>query len=130
MDLTNFHWPVKATSNPLPPCTDYFDEAFLFTLDLSSSRDDRYYNLHTATFIPLYSLLMWRRHFGPLAPPGYRVVLMPASEQFNIKARTEAIFLNFFWSILGLFFICFFVCLMFRRWTGKVRRSQVTKSTD
>lgn len=78
---------MKATSLPLPVCTDYFDEAFVFTLDLSSSPDDRYYRLHTTTFIPLYSLVMWRRHFGPVTPPGYRVLLMPAAEDFTIKAR-------------------------------------------
>jgi hypothetical protein len=85
LELAPFHWPVRATSHFLPPCTEYFDEAFVFALDLSSSPDDRYYRLHTATFIPLYSLMMWRRHFGPVTPPGYRVLLMPAAEKFAVK---------------------------------------------
>ena len=94
MELAPFHWPVKATSHFLPPCTEYFDEAFVFALDLSTSPDDRYYRLHTTTFIPLYSLMMWRRHFGPVAPPGYRVLLMPAAEKFAVKASPETIFMG------------------------------------
>ena len=93
LELAPFHWPVKATSHSLPPCTEYFDEAFIFTLDLSSSADERYFRLHTATFIPLYSLMMWRRHFGPVTPPGYRVLLMPAAEKFSVKARPSGKFL-------------------------------------
>lgn len=85
LELSSIHWPIKTTPHSLPPCNNFFDEAFIFILDISTSPDDCYYRLHTSTFIPLYSLMMWRRHFGPVTTPGYRVMLFPAVEDYTIK---------------------------------------------
>ena len=35
--------------------------------------------------------MMLRRHFGPTTAPGYRVALMPATEDFSIKVRHSII---------------------------------------
>jgi hypothetical protein len=86
IEFSSFHWPVRVTADPLPLCTHYFDEAFVFSVDMSTSPDDRYYRLHTSTFLPLYSLMMLRRHLGPITSPGYHVTLMPAVEDFSVKA--------------------------------------------
>ena len=87
-EFSSFHWPVRVTSDPLPLCTHYFDEAFVFTVDTSTSPDDRYYRLHTSTFLPLYSLMMLRRHLGPVTSPSYHVTLMPAVEDFSVKVSS------------------------------------------
>lgn len=58
---------------------------------MSTSPDDRYYRLHTSTFLPLYSLMMLRRHLGPVTSPGYHVALMPAVEDFSVKVNNAEV---------------------------------------
>ncbi len=84
--LSSRLWPVWATSQGWPRCTQYFDEAFVFGVDNSIS-DELYFQLHMKTLIPLYSLLALRKHLGPPPAPGYSVVLLPAVEDYSVKVR-------------------------------------------
>lgn len=84
--LSSRMWPVRASSQGWPRCTQYFDEAFVFDVDNSIS-DDLYFQLHMKSLIPLYSLLALRKHLGPPPAPGYSVVLLPAVEDYSLKVR-------------------------------------------
>ena len=83
-ELSALAWPVGATNLGWPSCTQYYDEAFVISLDNSPS-DDHYYHLHMSVLIPLYSLLAYRKHLGPPTNPGYTVALLPAIEDYSLQ---------------------------------------------
>ena len=86
-ELATLPWPITARPHPWPNCTEYFDEAFIFTVD-DSTRDEQYFKLHMSTFIPLFSLMAYREHLGPPIRPGYSVALMPAVEDYSLQVCT------------------------------------------
>ena len=83
-ELGTLQWPITARPHPWPNCTDYFDEAFIFTVE-DSTRDDQYFKLHMTTFISLFSLMAYREHLGPPTRSGYSVALMPAVEDYSLQ---------------------------------------------
>ena len=50
-----------------------------------SPPDELYFDLHVNTFLPLFSFLSIRNHFGPSPKMGYTIALIPAVQMYALQ---------------------------------------------
>lgn len=84
-NLNMYPWLPAFTTGVWPNCTVMYDEAFAFTIDFSAYRSG-YFSLHMDTFLPLFSLLVYRKHFTNNLLGSPRIVLMPTVEDYKLQA--------------------------------------------
>jgi len=82
--LNMYPWLPAFTTGVWPNCSVMYDEAFVFTIDFSAFHSG-YFSLHMDTFLPLYSLLVYRKHFTNSLNGAPRVVLMPTVEDYKLQ---------------------------------------------
>lgn len=88
--LNMYPWLPAFTTGVWPNCTVMYDEAFAFTIDFSAYRSG-YFSLHMDTFLPLFSLLVYRKHFTNNLLGSPRIVLMPTVEDYKLQVTVKSV---------------------------------------